>query len=201
MEDEGKIDISCYNVKKGEKQLPRVLAGENYVAVEVRDYGSGISSEVMRHIFEPYFTTKKHGSGLGLAVCHSIVSRHDGLLTIRVPEGKGISFLFYLPAAEAELIKEEPTSEPILSAEKKQIILIMDDDIIVCEILRDMLDFMGYETVLTYSGEEALSVYSERAQSGDDGIDLVIMWILSYRQLWVEKKLWGNCTINIPMPR
>ncbi|WP_051305754.1 hybrid sensor histidine kinase/response regulator [Desulfogranum mediterraneum] len=167
----GQITISCVNVERASVSLPPLLGGERYVKVQVRDNGPGIPAAVIKHIFDPYFSTKQDGNGLGLAVCHSIVSRHQGVLNVEQAPGGGALFTFYLPVAEeAELPQASQEETPRGSGT----ILVMDDEQIVLDALASILDFLGYDVLLAREGAEALRIY-EQARKGGKPPDLVIM--------------------------
>jgi len=94
----GLIDVAAKNIFVDEGQLPALAKG-NYVKLSVKDRGIGIPKDVLPHIFDPFYTTKTKGHGLGLATCYSIVSRHGGCLDVESEPGKGSTFYIYLPAA------------------------------------------------------------------------------------------------------
>lgn len=135
-----------------------------YVSLIVKDTGIGIAEEIQTRIFDPYFTTKQTGSGLGLASCYSIVKKHGGHIEVDSRIGDGATFLIYLPAAlgktEEERIEE---GRPITGAGT---VLIMDDDEAVRAVATDMLEFLGYEATAVASGEEALAEYKKALASG-----------------------------------
>jgi signal transduction histidine kinase len=94
----GTITISCENVVvAAPSKLP--LRQGNYVRINVRDHGVGIPREHLARIFDPYFTTKKKGSGLGLSMAYAIISQHGGHILAESESGKGTTFIIYLPAA------------------------------------------------------------------------------------------------------
>jgi len=96
----GTITISSENtVVAAPSKLP--LKQGNYVRINVRDHGIGISQEQISKIFDPYFTTKQKGNGLGLAMAYSIISRHNGTIFAESEPGKGTTFIIYLPASDA----------------------------------------------------------------------------------------------------
>ncbi|MCX8026596.1 MAG: transporter substrate-binding domain-containing protein [Thermodesulfovibrionales bacterium] len=99
MPDEGKITIKAYNHFIDEKTRLPLPAGE-YVKIEISDTGKGISPEHLQRIFDPYFTTKPDGSGLGLATVYSIINKHDGHISVNSEVGKGTTFFIYLPVSK-----------------------------------------------------------------------------------------------------
>lgn len=172
MPDGGVIKIICVNVKRKDQTFPELLKGERYVKVTVIDSGHGIPEDQLGKIFDPYFSTKNEGSGLGLAVSHSIVAKHDGWITVKSKDGEGTSFSFYLPAAEDS--RSEASEKTSFHTTGSGKILIMDDEEIVCNVASDMLNYLGYEVVTAFSGEEAIKIYTSLEQT-ESPVDLIIM--------------------------
>jgi PAS domain S-box-containing protein len=101
--DDGTVSVECANIMIDDCAQWRVAAGR-YVKVAVTDNGVGIDEETLRKIFDPYFTTKETGTGLGLATCYSIMKKHGGLITVESEPGVGTVFNLYLPAVVDEEI-------------------------------------------------------------------------------------------------
>ncbi|MBD3277122.1 MAG: PAS domain S-box protein, partial [Candidatus Aegiribacteria sp.] len=144
METSGKITVTCRNLELDEDSGMRVQPGD-YVLISIRDSGCGIPEEDLRRIFNPYFTTKKDGTGLGLSTAYSIVKKHSGHLKVESTPGEGTEIFIYLPASR------ETDSPEVIEAEKAEdrfqqpaSILIMDDDARVREVLKDMLEILGH---------------------------------------------------------
>ena len=97
----GTITIAAKNVHDTEKGLPARLSGGKYIEISVRDNGIGIPEKYITRLFDPYFTTKEKGSGLGLATSYSIIKNHGGLIDVKSQLGKGSAFYIYLPAIDA----------------------------------------------------------------------------------------------------
>jgi CheY-like chemotaxis protein len=144
------------------------------VKISIADGGCGIPEEDLERIFDPFFSTKKGGSGLGLSVTHSIVQKHGGHISVTSRPGVGTSFQIYLPAETADM----PVPEKELSAPPglrgKGRILVMDDEETVRNVASEMLTHLGYEVVLAIDGEEALEAYRNSRDEGKPP-DLVIM--------------------------
>ncbi|MBA4138011.1 MAG: hypothetical protein C0518_11895 [Opitutus sp.] len=139
------------------------LAPGTYVKLEVSDTGCGMSPEVLAHIFDPFYTTKFTGRGLGLAAVLGIVRSHRGALTVRSTPGRGSVFRIYLPAAaplpaatDADSLNR--TTAPFGRA--SGVILVADDDTSVRTLLGELLTRLGFEPVLTADGNEALERFS-----------------------------------------
>ncbi|MBI5634267.1 MAG: GAF domain-containing protein [Nitrospirae bacterium] len=173
MPDGGTISVQCENLDlQNACDLPALKPGR-YVKISVKDNGIGISGEYLTRIFDPYFTTKQKGSGLGLATVYSIVKKHDGHITVESELGSGSTFHIYLPASEKE--EEAPVpSAPVFCHQGAGRILIMDDEETVRNIAGEILKTFGYEVEFSGDGAEALSVY-QQAASQERPFDLVIM--------------------------
>lgn len=170
----GTITITCENIDNIAQNSPIKLKKRNYVAITIKDHGIGIPNELIDKIFDPYFTSKKEGSGLGLAVCHSIINKHDGYITVDSTPGTGTTFTIYLPAIQHSDINEDQTTDTYSPEVKSARIMIMDDDKMVREITKEQLVTMGHEAVLVKDGDEAIIKYQEAMKEGKP-IDLVIM--------------------------
>ncbi len=170
MPEGGVIKIWAENTIIGDvAELP--LPGGRYIKISIRDMGKGIPEEYLSKIFDPYFTTKQRGSGLGLAVCYSVIKSHHGLITVESEFGISTTFHIYLPASEKGAEIETEESETIRG---EGTILVMDDEEMVREVLSDMLDFLGYQVELTTDGAEAIGLYQKAQQAGRQ-YDAVIM--------------------------
>ncbi|MGR3178283.1 MAG: two-component system sensor histidine kinase NtrB [Candidatus Anammoxibacter sp.] len=102
----GIIQISAKNIAKCDETCPASFEKEKYVQISVKDHGTGIRKEHLDKIFEPYFTTKQNGSGLGLASSYSIIKKHEGLIKVESELGLGTQFHIYLPASSKEIVEE-----------------------------------------------------------------------------------------------
>ncbi len=160
----GLVTVAAQNIVVDERaDLP--LPPGRYVRVSVRDQGVGIPKEHLDAVFDPYFSTKKDGSGLGLPTAYSIVKRHDGHITVRSAPGKGTEMVFYLPASEAAGVEPAPDGAEIPLGGSGRI-LIMDDDPIVREVLSAMLEQLGFESEEAQEGMEALRRYDQALAAG-----------------------------------
>lgn len=168
----GQIDIIAENVVIGDDN-PELKQGE-YVKVSVRDTGSGISKEHISRIFEPYFTTKHTGSGLGLATTYSIIKRHEGLIEVESDLEKGTTFSIYIPAVFGNSALSEHVIEKLSSHKDKGKILLMDDDDMVRFTTSIMLKRIGYDVIVAAEGNETLEKYISAKKSGGP-FDAVIL--------------------------
>ncbi|RJP62068.1 MAG: response regulator [Candidatus Auribacter fodinae] len=154
---------------------PSGLQPGSYVHISIQDTGIGINPENLSKIFDPYFTTKEFGSGLGLSTTYSIVKKHGGAMSVKSELGTGTIFTIHLPCA-ARPCAHQPESLP---AEKKTYygtgkILVMDDEDMVRELLESALTTLGYKVTATRDGKEALEVF-KNAWDNSQPFDLVIM--------------------------
>ena len=171
MPEGGTIEIRCCNAARDDDALlPEREHG--YVRVSIEDSGVGIPPEHLSKIFDPYFTTKQRGSGLGLATTYSIIHRHGGRVTVESEQGKGTIFHLYLPALrETKLVKKIEDRNPLKG---KGAILVMDDEAEVRETTGAILTRLGYDVEYAGDGEEAIERYRAAGAAGRP-FDLVIM--------------------------
>ncbi|MHB8894783.1 MAG: hybrid sensor histidine kinase/response regulator [Candidatus Geothermincolia bacterium] len=167
----GAIDIACENVPR-ERLRGLALAQGDYVKITIRDTGIGIPPKFIDKIFDPYFSTKKEGSGLGLAITHSIVSKHNGQISVESQPGEGTTFSIYLPANPEARPKERKAADEALAGQGR--ILVMDDEDFVRDTAEQMLSYLGYKVVLARDGAEAVELYRKQRGAGEP-IDLAIM--------------------------
>ncbi len=148
------------------------LPAGRYLHLSIQDSGTGISPQHIARIFDPYFTTKQQGSGLGLATVYSIIKKHGGNIDVESVLGQGTTFHIWLPAAECESSSDftEPAPLPQLRGRA----LVMDDEAPVREMAASMLRRLGLEVTTTVDGGEVVRAYSE-ALSGGERYSLVIL--------------------------
>jgi PAS domain S-box-containing protein len=165
----GIIEIDAMNAVI-ESASPSLAAGA-YVKIEIRDSGIGIPAEILPRIFDPYFTTKQTGSGLGLSTAYAVVSKHGGDIGVRSIPGAGTVFSVYLPASEAAAA---PARRKRVASKGRGRVLVMDDDRGIRDLLARVLDILGYETECVRDGTEAIVAY-QRAQDADRRFDAVLL--------------------------
>jgi PAS domain S-box-containing protein len=168
----GAITIRAENATLKEQQgLP--LPPGRFVKIKVKDQGIGIPSDYLPKIFDPYFSTKQKGSGLGLATAYSIIKNHDGYMTVESTLGEGTTFFLYLPAS-AQKVKSATKGAASRLHQGKGRILVMDDDAGVRQVARKILKHLGYEVEVAVDGADAIEKYQE-ARSAGQPFKLVIM--------------------------
>ena len=165
MPEGGIINVQTENVSVGpEDHLP--LQGGQYVKISIKDKGIGIAEEHLSKIFDPYFTTKKQGGGLGLATCYSIIKKHAGYITVDSELAAGTTVQIYLPVSTNEITARKPAElkEDVLAGRGR--ILVMDDERLVREVAGRMLVRIGYEVTTAKDGDEAIELYRSARESG-----------------------------------
>ena len=171
MPEGGIIQIRAENtVSISGTAMPAHDAG--YVKISIQDQGIGISKEHLQKIFDPYFTTKEMGRGLGLAVVYSIIRSHGGHISAESEPRKGSTFTIHLPVSEKQ-------SEEKVIAENEQItgegrILIMDDEEMVRNSVGEILKIIGYDVGYAQDGSEAIELYRKAKESAHP-FDAVIL--------------------------
>lgn len=140
----------------------KVPAGK-YVGVIVRDSGCGIAPEQLKQLFEPYFSTKGRGRGLGLAAVSGILKQHGGAITVQSTAGKGSIFAVYLPRAEAAVEHPAAAGEEQFSGKGR--VLLMDDDDEVLDVIGAMLRQLGYEVLVARSVEQCLERLGQESET------------------------------------
>ena len=171
MNNGGTVEVSADNVTVGPQDDPLLPRG-NFVRITVHDTGCGIPRENLQRMFDPYFTTKPGGTGLGLAVTYSIVKQHGGHISVDSEWGRGTTFVLYLPASTQAL--PAPEYSVLEPQHGKGRILVMDDERIVREIAAAMLTELGYEAVSAVDGTAAIGLYKQARAQGRP-FDAVIM--------------------------
>ncbi|MCF7952890.1 MAG: hypothetical protein K9K78_02275, partial [Spirochaetales bacterium] len=154
----GTIQVKAVNQYIRKNEMPPLEPGE-YVQIDIADSGVGMPSEMLEKIFDPFFTTKQKGSGLGLATCYSIISKHDGTISVVSAPGEGTVFSIYLPRSTNTAVHSRYEGKKSHRGTGR--ILIMDDEKIIREVAGKMLESMGYSIVEAASGEEVLQLCEE----------------------------------------
>ncbi len=174
MPNGGCLYIALKNADIEEKAIPGLSQGR-YIKVTVRDEGTGIKQEDLVRIFDPYFTTKSTGSGLGLATVFSIINRHGGHISVDSEIDKGTAMTLYLPASDLEQQPEaEPPETKVSVKVKSARVLVMDDDIAIQKVVNKTLVFEGHTVETAFDGQEAIALYRQSLESGAP-FDVVIL--------------------------
>ncbi len=162
MPEGGTIFVSAENTHIDGKNNLSLKSGR-YVKISIRDTGVGIPEKHLIRIFDPYFTTKNEGSGLGLATAYSIVKNHHGYIGVESKVGAGTTFSLLLPASAKEMNNVENAQEKPLHGKGK--VLVMDDDEFVRDVAGKMLTSLGYQVDFARDGEAAITLYKQARES------------------------------------
>ena len=167
MADGGIISLSltCERIRSG--MLPPLASGD-YVCIAVQDQGVGITPANLKRIFDPYFTTKENGNGLGLASSYSIIKSHNGMMTVDSVVSEGSTFKVYLPKA-TEAVKLAPVEqeEDTRIHQGHGRILVMDDMEAMMMVAGEILQVLGYEVEFSTNGDEAIEAYKKAKEAGN----------------------------------
>lgn len=136
-----------------------------YVKISVQDQGVGMPANYLSKIFDPYFTTKQKGSGLGLATAHAIVKNRHGHIAVQSKLEAGTVFQVYLPASDNKTLPLPAEDKGLFSGKGK--ILVMDDEAMVRQVLDKMLRHLGYGAEFARDGDEAIALFTQAQKSGE----------------------------------
>ena len=168
----GELTLKTANVtdKDMKHKLYRPKPG-NYVLLTVTDTGIGMDKETMDRIFDPFFTTKEmgRGTGLGLASAYGIIKGHGGYIDVESRKEQGATFSIYLPSSERKVQEAVKTAEPFIKG--TGMVLLVDDEEVILEVGKELLEAMGYRVLIAKDGKEAIEVY----EKDRDEIDIVLL--------------------------
>jgi len=163
MPEGGALHIALRNAAVAAGDLPAVAAGR-YLKLSLADTGTGIRGEHLARIFDPYFTTKQQGSGLGLATVYSVVKKHQGHIEVESELGRGTTFRIWLPAAQRPPEAAAPVHTRL--SHRTGRILFMDDEEPICRLATALLERMGYEANVVGDGSEVVREYGAARTAG-----------------------------------
>ena len=174
MPNGGVLKLTATNVRLGQQDIakyPEAEPGE-YICVSIEDTGTGINPEQLAKLFQPFFTTKGpgKGTGLGLSTSRNIIRNHGGFMTVESILGRGTTFMFHLPVANAVDGQETAARVPSLPAGSGECVLVVDDEEAVLAITKSTLENFGYAVITASSGPEAVAFFADQR----DKIKLVI---------------------------
>jgi PAS domain S-box-containing protein len=176
MPNGGTLRVSCDNFSyrlDTTPAIPDLLPGD-YIRIAIRDEGVGIPENVLKRIFDPYFTTKAKGNGLGLATTYSIIKNHNGLICVDSKVHYGSTFTLYLPASRHQAIPVEPPRQlnQVISGTGR--ILIVDDEEAIRALVEFTLERLGYQVTQAESALEGVDIYRKKLEAGER-FDAVIL--------------------------
>ena len=169
MEGEGKLIITVERIKASD--------GAELIAVSMRDTGCGIAAEKLAHVFEPFFTTKEvgRGTGLGLSQVYGFVQQSGGKVTVDSTEGSGATFTLYLPRTTKPISAAESHQHAAFDVRGNRHILVVEDNAEVGEFSMQLLNDLGYHTMLASDAKSALKLLEERPGQFDLVFSDVVM--------------------------
>jgi len=176
MPNGGTLRVSCDNFSYDsdtEPAIPDLMPGD-YIRIGIRDEGTGISEDCIKRIFDPYFTTKPKGNGLGLATTYSIVKNHNGLITVESKVHYGSTFTIYLPALRHQQLPAEPPRQMHEVIAGTGRILIVDDEEAIRALVEFTLERLGYKVTQAESALEGVEIYRQKLTEGER-FDAVIL--------------------------
>lgn len=157
-EKTGRVDVFVNEVKLDADNQYKLQQGD-YIRIVVKDNGCGIPEENLRKIFDPYFTTKDFGTGLGLSTSISIINKHNGRIKVNSKVNVGTTFFIFLPISEKDRAAKE---EKHFTTNGK--ILFMDDEVSIRSIAELFFQKLNYKVVLAGEGQEALNIYKNQME-------------------------------------
>jgi signal transduction histidine kinase/CheY-like chemotaxis protein len=171
MDGVGHIWITAENREVSEGHPWGTLPDGPYISISITDEGHGIDPAVLSRLFDPYFTTKQTGTGLGLATCYSIITKHGGIIeAFSVPGRKGATFSFGLPAdlsGRQELTAEDNAATRTEFVRGSGRVLIVDDEAIIRTTTAKLLEHLGYEALAVPDGDSGLAAVREGIVAGE----------------------------------
>lgn len=174
----GRLRIEARSVTVDSPPVPHVRPGR-FVRVTLADTGSGIPPHILPHIFEPFFTTKEvgRGTGLGLAVAYGIIKAHGGWIDVESEVGRGTRFHLHLPALASRPLAGEPSGDEEEPRGGHETILLIEDEAIILELGRQMLQSLGYHVLTARDGQEGVALYA----AWHAHIDLILLDVVMPR--------------------
>lgn len=186
MPEGGNIEIWAENFYIKRSHILPLPIGR-YVKISIRDHGIGIPKEHLQKVFDPYFTTKEQGSGLGLTTSYLIMRKHGGYITVDSELNKGTTFHIYIPASTREISPKMEDQQKLFKGKGR--VLFMDDEQMIRDLACQMIRYLGYEVECVADGEEVIKLYS-RVDKSKKAFDVVIM------DLTVPGKMGGKKAIQ-----
>jgi nitrogen-specific signal transduction histidine kinase/CheY-like chemotaxis protein len=167
----GLLEVILENIELAEISKPNMgeMAPGPYVRLTVRDSGQGMDDETLRHIFEPYFTTRTQigGTGLGLSVVHGIIQNSGGSINVKSRPGKGAEFVVLFPRIEDSTPVGRVGEMELPKAAANERILVVDDEAVILEMMSEMLSDLRYRVDTADSGQKALALLHDAAEPYD----------------------------------
>lgn len=170
----GTLTVSVQNETLDSNNLMALPPG-SYVCLTFTDAGCGISDADQKKIFDPYFTTKVNGTGLGLASTHSIIIKHGGHIGVSSKVGQGTTFTIHLPSIGETFSEYQTISlSRTISYHNAGSIIVMDDEVMIQELAAEMLTEIGYQVETCADGKEAIAYYKAAMESGESILAVIM---------------------------
>jgi PAS domain S-box-containing protein len=176
MPNGGTLHVSCENFRYNATTTPVVpdLLPGDYIRIRIRDEGVGIPEQYIKRIFDPYFTTKPKGNGLGLATTYSIIKNHNGLITVESEVHYGSTFTLYLPAMLHEELPTESPRDITQTISGTGRVLVVDDEEAIRTLVEFTLTRLGYQVMQAETALEGVNLYRQTLEAGER-FDAVIL--------------------------
>jgi CheY-like chemotaxis protein len=176
MPNGGTLHVNCENFRYNATTTPAIpdLPPGDYIQICIRDEGVGIPEQYLKRIFDPYFTTKPKGNGLGLATAYSIIKNHNGLVTVQSEVHFGSTFTVYLPAALSQEMPVETPGVVIPAVNGTGRVLVVDDEEAIRTLVHFTLTRLGYDVMQAETALEGVNLYREKFEAGER-FDAVIL--------------------------
>jgi CheY-like chemotaxis protein len=170
------------------KLHPEVKPEEFYWTISVQDTGIGMSPQTLGKIFDPFFTTKGEGkgTGLGLAMAYTTIKQHNGFIDVYSQEGVGTTFHIYLPVLRSKFIDKDIKRKKLKIQRGEGLILVIDDEQIMRQTAKSILEECGYDVLLAGDGEEGVQIYKEHHDRIKAVILDMVMPKMSGQQAYIE---------------
>jgi two-component system cell cycle sensor histidine kinase/response regulator CckA len=177
--------------KADDRKPHAALKAGRYVVLNVRDTGCGIPADVMEHMFEAFYTTKRTGTGLGLSMVKGIIDQSHGVIQVESEPNNGASFTVYFPQSTAWT--EEIKPQTMINVPRgTETILVVDDESIVRNLVSRILKSLGYTILVAGSGSEALAIWEQKKNPIHLVLTDVVMPHMSGRDLIDRLQTMGN---------
>lgn len=193
----GTLRFKTMNICLGEQEVKIVheLKQGKHIIIKISDTGVGMPEEIKERVFEPFYTTKGEGTGLGLATVYGIIKNHNGHIECCSEPGKGTTFIIYLPSSDRKVLTDREEKKCIKG---DATILVVDDEPAVRSIIEKQLTDLGYSVVLAENGCEALEIYRKRGSEIDLVLLDIIMPVMAGEETFIKlKKLNHNAKVII----
>jgi len=168
------VTVALENADIPKDTIMGLPEGGRFVCISIIDTGTGIPQQNLSKIFDPYFTTKQRGSGLGLATSYSIIRNHGGIIQVTSELSEGSRFTLYLPAADRTQMEEAASAFQTGIAVTKGRVLFMDDEQIMRNVATEMLKTLGHEVESAADGKAAVEMFVHAKDEGSP-FDVVIL--------------------------